>query len=123
MRLDSLFEKTPIAKKNNASLPVLDRPAAVQGKGFPPDLKWIVIRPSVLDGEKIVVVYHRQHVRDAMREYPDLVVYFIEEIEELRLCADLYLITVSDNVIRRTQRFQVTVDLQEIPVLHRRNKS
>ena len=88
MRLRDLLTNTPIAKKKSGFLSVVSTGESLPSTGRTPagslpPLQWIVVRPRFLDNEQVVVVFHKRFVHQAQREYPDLVIYFIDEIEEL----------------------------------------
>ena len=49
----------------------------------PQDVKWVVIRSGLLDGEEFVLVFNTDHVEEAKSEEPGKVIYVPAEVEEL----------------------------------------
>ena len=62
--------------------PVKEREAA--GPPGPTGVPWVVVASRLLDGEQVLVVFEKKHLKEAEREHPDKVIYFPPEIEELR---------------------------------------
>ena len=51
----------------------------------PQNLRWVVIESKVLDGERIVLIFNRKDLSPARRAYPENVLYFPPEIEEMHM--------------------------------------
>lgn len=49
----------------------------------PPGVRWLVLESRLLDGEQILVVFEKKHLKDARKAHPGKVIYFPPEIEEL----------------------------------------
>jgi hypothetical protein len=49
-----------------------------------PGVKWIVVESRLLDGEQILMVFEKKHLKEARKAHPGKVIYFPPEIEELR---------------------------------------
>jgi len=58
-------------------------PLAAAPKAIP-DPKWLIVKSRLLDGEQILVVFEKKHLKEAENAHPDKVIYFPPEIEELR---------------------------------------
>jgi hypothetical protein len=50
----------------------------------PPGVRWLVLESRLLDDEHILVVFEKNHLREARKAHPGKVIYFPPEIEELR---------------------------------------
>jgi hypothetical protein len=48
------------------------------------DPRWLVVRSRLLDGERILIVFEKNHLKEARNAHPGKVVYFPPEIDELR---------------------------------------
>lgn len=48
------------------------------------DPRWLVVKSRLLDGEQILVVFEKKHLKEAESAHPDKVIYFPPEIDELR---------------------------------------
>jgi len=55
-----------------------------EDSALPDDQKWVVIESRLLDGEQILLVLEKKHLKDARVAHPDKVIYFPPEIDELR---------------------------------------
>ena len=49
-----------------------------------PDPRWLVVRSRLLDGERILIVLEKKHLKEAKNAHPGKVIYFPAEIDELR---------------------------------------
>lgn len=49
----------------------------------PQGRKWLVIESRLLDGEQLLVVFEKRHLKEARKAHPDKVIYFPPEIHEL----------------------------------------
>jgi len=47
-------------------------------------VKWLIIKSPVLDGEEILLVFHKRSLREARQAHPDKLIYLPPEMEELR---------------------------------------
>jgi hypothetical protein len=51
----------------------------------PHGIKWVVMQSRVLEGDHILLVLNKKHLKQARKEHPDKVIYFPPEIKELLL--------------------------------------
>ena len=56
--------------------------AAPQGR------KWLLLDSKLLDGERILLLFEKQHLTEARQAYPGTVIYFPPEVEELQHVKD-----------------------------------
>ena len=49
-----------------------------------PPVPWVVVASRLLDGEQVLVVFEKKHLKEAEDAHPDKVIYFPPEIDELR---------------------------------------
>jgi hypothetical protein len=49
----------------------------------PQVIKWVVIKSRLLDGQQVLLVLQKKHLKEARQEHPDKVIYFPPEIKEL----------------------------------------
>lgn len=64
-------------------------PAKPPRPAGPPGVKWIVVESRLLDGEQVLVVFEKKHLKEARKAHPGKVIYFPPEIEELRRHKDV----------------------------------
>jgi hypothetical protein len=72
-------------------------------------VKWEVVRPSVLDGEPIVIVYDENYLQDAYEAAAGRVVYTHSEVSELERCG------FSDAALKKVHRVKKAFDGTIVP--------
>jgi len=63
-------------------------PPAVWWGQAPDGRKWLLLDSKLLDGERILLVFEKQHLTEARQAYPGTVIYFPPEVEELKRVKD-----------------------------------
>lgn len=56
--------------------------AAPQGQ------KWLLLDSKLLDGERVLLVFEKQHLTEARQAHPGVVIYFPPEVEALKRVKD-----------------------------------
>lgn len=65
----------------------LERDVIATGPAGP--MPWVVVASRLLDGEQVLVVFEKKHLKEAEDAHPDKVIYFPPEIDELRRHKDM----------------------------------
>ncbi|MDQ7829070.1 MAG: hypothetical protein RB146_08750 [Armatimonadota bacterium] len=90
MKLRDLAGGTTSAEKSaavpapvQASSPTPDPKASASWPAGPPGVRWLVLESRLLDDEQFLVVFEKQHLKEARKAHPGKVIYFPPEIDEL----------------------------------------
>ncbi len=86
MKLRDLAQGTTSAEKSAAAAPATtpERAARDSSSAGPPGVRWLVLESRLLDDEPFLVVFEKQHLKEARKAHPGKVIYFPPEIDELR---------------------------------------